>query len=147
MKNKLVFILVFAAVLFSQNSAEAQKISISYNGEPVTAKKDTCAQMTLFTAKYHDGKTYLHWNVKDQQCDGIYVLLRSFDGKNYSMFGKKEGVGVPISVPIAYYFQDEDPQEGITYYKVIHVSENKDYLSSDAIKILIEGHSELTAIR
>lgn len=98
-------------------------------------QKDTVAQLIRFTGKYAEGKTYLHWSVANQHVDGIYVVYRSLDNVSYTVLGQKQGIGVPISAPIAYYFQDPYPYAGTTYYKLIHFSQDATCLTSDVLEV------------
>jgi hypothetical protein len=140
MKNTTLFPLAFAVLLFSAGFSNAQNYDVVCNGgKEFSFSKDTVAQLTLFTGRYMEGKTYIHWNVACQQADGLYIIYSSRDGKDYGVVGYKRGIGVPISIPIAYYFHDEHPLEGTTYYKVIHFSMNKTYLISEKIAVTFEG--------
>jgi hypothetical protein len=139
MKNNILLPFTFAGLLLSAIPSTAQPITMSYNGQEIRVTKDTSAKLIAFNARYCEGKTYLHWDVMDQACDGLYLVYRSFDGKKYEVFGQKKGTGVPVSIPIAYYFQDENPKEGVTYYKVVHIAEDKTYLASENIYVIIDG--------
>ncbi|MBI4932022.1 MAG: hypothetical protein HY841_14785 [Bacteroidetes bacterium] len=134
MKNKILLPLAFAALLFSAPS-NAQTISVLYKGQEIAVSQDTSAQLTLFAGRYVEGKTYLHWDVKNQKCNGMYIIYRSFDGATYEVLGQKQGIGVPIASPIAYYFQDENPCCEITYYKLVHIAIDKTYLVSEEIAV------------
>lgn len=135
MKNIFLLQLAFSAMLFSAGNSNAQTVSMSYNGQEMRVSKDSLAHITLFTGRCCEGKTYLHWNVKNQQRDGLYIIYRSVDGKNYEALGYKQGVGVLISAPIAYYFQDENPRAGTTYYKLVHIAKDNTYLVSEKISV------------
>jgi hypothetical protein len=124
-----------AVVMLFSTWAVAQPVSMCYNGQEITVVKDTLAQLTTFTGKHIEGKTYLHWNVTEQKCSGIYIIYRSWDGLTFEVLGHKAGIGVPIKAPISYYFEDEKPALGLTYYKVVHISENKTYLVSSVLSI------------
>src|ERR1051326_298326 len=129
MKNKFTLPLIMAVFAACYSSAQNALVAAD------TIKKDTSAEVTLFTARYFEGKTYLHWDVKDQKCDGAYIVCRSFDGKKYESIGFKEGIGVKISAPIAYYFQDEHSCPGTTYYKLVHISKDRTYILSKEIAV------------
>lgn len=139
MKNTTLLPLAFAVLLFSAGFSNAQNYDVVCNGKEFSFSKDTVAKLTLFTGRYEQGKTNLHWNVACQQADGLYIIYSSRDGKDYDVVGYKRGIDVPISIPIAYCFQDEHPLEGTSYYKVIHFSMNKTYLISEKIAVTFEG--------
>ena len=134
MKNKFTFPLAIMLLLFA-GRINAQTVSMYYNSSEIAVLKDTAAQFTLLTGKYCEGKTYLHWDVKFQKEDGIYFIYKSSDDGEYEFLGYKKGVGVPIASPIAYYFQDENPNEGATSYMIIHIGKNKTYLTSEIIDV------------
>ena len=137
MKNKIR--LSLALVLgISFLSANAQTITINNNGTPIVLAKDTQAKMILFTAKYLEGKTYLHWDVAAQKDNGVYIIYRSTDGESYEVIGSKRGVGVQVCFPVAYYYRDEKPVDGRSYYKVIHYGMDKTYLSSVTVEVNID---------
>ena len=134
MKNKFTLPLAITLLLFA-GRINAQTVSASVDGKEITVFKDTIAQYTLFTGKYCEGKTYLHWEMKFQKENGIYFIYKSSDEGEYEFLGYKKGIGVPIVSPIAYYFQDENPNEGTTSYMVIHIGKNKTYLTSEIIGV------------
>ena len=135
MKNKILLPFAFAGLLALSNHSNAQTVSMPYNGQDITVTKDTVAQLTFFAGKNIEGKTYLHWNVKNQSCNGTYIIYRSSNDRNYEVLGHKQGVGVTIPLPIAYYYQDEHPYGGTTYYKIVHIAENKSYIMSQKISV------------
>lgn len=130
--NKIVILSSFL-ILSTCMNANAQTDSTLF--QTAILKEDSCAHITLFTAKYFEGKTWLHWNVAEQKADGHYFVLKSTDGKSFSLLGIKRGIGVPIQTPIAYYLQDESPIQGVSFYKVWHISENRTYLMSDVVTV------------
>lgn len=134
MKNTILL----AAFLLVSITAElnAQTVSIAIGDSGIAAVKDSIAQITLFTAKYKEGTTYLHWDVVNQHKGGVYLIFRSVDGGAYESIGYKQGIGVPISLPIAYYFQDQNPQSGVSSYKVVHVGMDNSYLVSKNFVIM-----------
>lgn len=135
MKNNMYFRIACIGLLIIANSLNAQTVFIYSDNKKVIPSTDTIAKIQLFTAKYVNGKIYLHWDVIDQQYNGLYIIFRSFDGKNYEAKGFVNGVGVTACVPIAYYFQDENPNKGKTYYKLVHYGNNNTCLISEVLVI------------
>ena len=109
---------------------------MSYNGKEIAVLKDTLSRFILFTGKYCEGKTYLHWEIECQKEDGIYIVYRSIDDVNYELLGSKQGIGVPVFFPISYYLQDENPPEGTVWYTLVHISKNKIYMVSEKISVV-----------
>lgn len=135
MKKSNLLPLAFIAVLFASLQSGAQTINLVINDLEIEVTKDTVAQIKSFTAKNVEGKTYLHWNVINQRADGTYVIYRSFDGENYEAIGLKDGIGVPIAEPIAYYYIDETPLDGMSFYKVIHFGKGNSFLVSNKVNV------------
>lgn len=138
MKNKILFTTGFLFISLFMNAQQAP-VSSNGNNEKEITTADTSAQLTFFAGKYFEGKTWLHWEVKNQSCDGMYLIYRSADGKEWEIIGRKEGIGVPVEIPIAYYLQDEHPHTGTNYYRLVHISKDKTYLVSEKISIEAEG--------
>lgn len=138
MKNISLLLIGLAPLVFSPELVNAQAVSASSGSEEIIVTEDTLARLSLFTGKYAEGTTYLHWNAVNQQVSGIYIIYRSADGINYEALGHKQGIGVSISMPIGYYFQDRNPNAGTTHYKLVHFSEDNTYLASERISVTID---------
>lgn len=138
MKNTIALKIASATLLFSAMLSSAQTYEVASNGKQFAFFKDTVAQIKSFTGKNSEGKTYLHWNVACQHSDGLYIIYSSLNDKDYDVVGYKRGIGVPISTPVAYYFEDEHPMEGTTYYQIVHLSMNKTYMISEKISVIFE---------
>lgn len=134
-KNKILLQFAFTGIMFSANILDAQKISMLCEDKEVYASKDTCALIIVFKGRYCEGKNYLRWSVKDQQRDGLYIIYRSVDGRCFEVLGQIKGDGVPISIPIGYYFKDEKPHAGTNYYMLVHRTKEKTFLMSEIISI------------
>jgi len=137
MENKILLPLTFTAMIFAAQQLSAQTVNFVINDLEIEVTKDTVAHIKSFTGKHYEGKTYLNWNVTDKHTDGTYVIYRSSDGKNYEVIGLKNGIGVPISSPIAYYFTDESPCDGTSTYKIFHFGINNSFLVSDKVNVTI----------
>jgi hypothetical protein len=98
-------------------------------------KTDTVAKLASFSGQYNTGKIYLKWTVANQHADGLYLVYRSADGINYENIGNKQGVGVPISKEIAYFFIDNRPFAKTAHYKIIHIGNNQTFLYSDQLTV------------
>lgn len=147
MKNILTVFCAVNSMLLLTASLHAQIINVSCKGNDIEFSKDTVAGLKLFTGVTREGKTYLHWDVTNQHSNGVYIIYRSLDGENYSLAGQKTGIGVPISQDIAYYFTDDFSYSGTIYYKLLHVSENKNFILSETIALSAENTNYLTGIK
>lgn len=146
MKNYLLP-LVFAAYALYPAHTAAQSIPGEYPANTAELTKDTLAQLTRFTAKVAEGKTYLHWRVSGQQSDGIYAVYRSLDGEKYVVVGQKKGIGICEPVEIGYYLIDDFSYNGTVYYKLMHVSKEQSYLLSGSIQVPARSKDILTATK
>ena|ERR1035437_2256738 len=100
---KTLLSILFA--ILSANYADAQlTVGIVKDGKETTMRADTTAHITSFTAKIVSGNTYLKWTVAGLKQDGVFVVYRSSDGRNYSIIGNKTAIGVSINKDIVYYF-------------------------------------------
>ncbi|MBI3500763.1 MAG: hypothetical protein HY063_03125 [Bacteroidetes bacterium] len=132
---KKLFAIACAVFLLGNTNAKAQLVYVSKGGDSTRYVEDSIAEIKLFTATYNEGKVYLKWLVANQHADGTYIIFRSSDGKNFETIGTKNGIGVPISNDIAYYFTDENPCAKTAYYKLLHIGSAPTYLLSEAINI------------
>ena len=136
MKPKILFlVLILSAAMPDITSAQA--LSVQVEGEQFV--NDTNATITSFSGKQNSGKIYLKWTVVNQHSDGLYLVYRSTDGVNFENIGNKPGVGVPISKEMTYYFMDNTPVLGTAYYKIVHMGNNKTFLSNDKIAVCCEN--------
>lgn len=135
MKNLSSLPFIFVPLLLATTAAMAQTAVTPCSESQQTVSTDTLARFTLFTGIFLEGKTYLHWDTRDQQCDGIYTVYRSQDGMKFETVGHRKGVGVPISLPIAWYLQDQDPPAGTSWYKVVHQASDNTCLASKIISV------------
>jgi hypothetical protein len=137
----LVFCIAFGGLIFKTSRLNAQIPSVACIVNSVDFYKDTIAEWKLFSGRNLEGKTYLHWNVANQHTDGVYIIYRSLDGEHYTPAGQKSGIGVPVSIDIAYYFIDNFSSNSTVYYKLLHISKMNTYVLSDVINIPVDPKS------
>lgn len=133
MKKQMNFLFT---LLLAASTAFAQGGFPSTGVDTLTLEKDTITELKVFSAVYNSGNVYLKWIVSNQHTDGTYVILRSTDNKTFDPIGFKEGVGVPVSSDIAYYFKDESPCHSTLYYRLLHIGVSPSYVLSKSIVIL-----------
>src|SRR5687768_10957151 len=114
-KYAIVFFILF---IFFKINLYAQCIPFA-PGSGGLLSKDTVAELKSFSAQHNSGSVYLKWVVANQHCDGIYIVYRSAGGLEYELIGKKQGIGVPVSNDIAYYFKDTSPLMGMATYIIL----------------------------
>lgn len=128
LRTPLITILI-VAYSFICNS---QTLTLSAVGSDIKFSHDTTAEITSFTCKRNDGKTYLQWDIMNLKNNGTFIIYRSTDGENFQSIGTKKGVGVPISKEIAYYFVDTTaPYQA--YYRLVFIANNNSYFSSNIL--------------
>lgn len=138
MKNKINLLVIIFLLNAIGIPAMAQKESVVGNEWQLSS--DTAAKLGSFTGRYLAGKVYLKWTIAGQQQDGIYLIYRSIDGVNYENIGSKQGIGVPISKDIAYYFTDDKFfVSGTKYYRLVHVNKSLTYLASECVVVTDEN--------
>lgn len=141
MKNKILLPLaIVLVVLFAPHSiAQTKLIQLT-----ATNSSETLPELTAFTGKHLKGTTYLHWEVCNQDLDGYYAVYRSYDGENFTLLGGKQGIGVKLPIEIAFYFQDENPEQETSYYKLAYITKDKTFYPS-AIVTVIKPVSEFSS--
>jgi uncharacterized protein YjhX (UPF0386 family) len=120
MKTTIIY-LAFLSILLIAFPAHIRSQVLDFNskGGSIFLGKDSAAKITSLNCKNTNGKTFLEWGVTGLTNNGLFIIYRSNDKKNYRPIGVKKGVGVPIPNEIAYYFID-DSARGKTdcYYKL-----------------------------
>jgi hypothetical protein len=74
--------------------------------------------LTSFTAISVDQNILLNWETASEQDNDYFEVLRSTDGKKFSLVGKVNGAGNSTSVK-NYSLVDENPFSGVSYYKLV----------------------------
>ena len=88
-----------------------------------------------FKVRLINGKAYTQWQVKGEREDGLFIIERSTDGKEYEQVGFKQGVGVPIYTPILYCWIDENPISDDAQYRLAKVYEDGRYYYSEVVGV------------
>lgn len=140
MKNHLPIACTISLILAASCFSSAQSLELLPEGSNQFSK-DTVAEMKSFSAQYNSGNIYLKWVVSKEKYDGIYVIYRSADGENFVRIGFKKGIGVPIDKDIAYFFTDNEPVLGNSYYKILFIGDDKSYLDSSRIEIIHDNNA------
>ncbi len=73
---------------------------------------------------FNANKVYINWMVKGEQNDGVYLIERSIDGKEFTAIGYKEVIA--SSLELLYSWIDTSPIEGSSYYRISRVGQNYD---------------------
>ncbi|HHZ64201.1 MAG TPA: hypothetical protein EYN38_04495 [Flavobacteriales bacterium] len=79
------------------------------------------------------GKVYTHWHVNGEKENGLFIVERSTNQRDYEQIGIKRGIGVQIENKILYCWVDEDPMEGVCWYRLLKVYEDGRYYYSQPV--------------
>lgn len=96
------------------------------------------------TAK--DCKALLEWETGMEQDNSHFVVERSVNGSDFESIGRVAAAGYSFSTK-AYQFTDENPAEGINYYRIRQVDFNNKSTSSDVKSVRILCRENQTAIK
>ncbi len=87
-----------------------------------------------FKAVYQDGVVQLGWQTATERDNDYFVIEKSTDLKNFVRVAKVAGAGTSTAV-IAYEMRDEEPYEGVSYYRIKQVDFN-DELTYSTIEVV-----------
>ncbi|MEP7170914.1 MAG: T9SS type A sorting domain-containing protein, partial [Bacteroidota bacterium] len=99
-------------------------------------------ELIRFTAKAVDNKkAELTWMTASEINNDYFTVLRSDDGLNFEPIGRVGGNGTTTSVS-KYYFTDEKPFKGNSYYKLLQTDFNNKTTESEirSVNIFAEGN-------
>ena len=74
-------------------------------------------QLTDFTAEIYNENVTLQWTTSSEENNDYFEILRSQNGLTYEVVGRVDGSGT-TSVTSVYRFEDKNPLENISYYKL-----------------------------
>jgi len=129
---KIGYLLFF---LFPLTSSAQQIVvnTMANEGQEVPLKRDSVMRIVSFSAKQVSDTAYLSWKVQDMHNNGVFILYRSGDGKNFNVIGTKNVYGIPAKSQIAHYFKDTSCGGGIKFYRLVYISSISEYLISEKI--------------
>jgi hypothetical protein len=90
--------------------------------------------LTSFTGKAVDQNVLLNWETASEQDNDYFEVLRSADGKKFTVIAKVDGAGNSTSVK-NYSLVDENPFAGTNYYKLIQHDFDGKTSESDVISV------------
>jgi hypothetical protein len=130
----LIAILALAATQSLNAQSVSQSSSTLLNRGKLTA--DTLNTFISFSPVHLDGKTYVRWLVKNDKKDGVFVVERSEDGKEFEALGFRDRVGTQLLVNLFYSYVDEEPLPGENHYRVMQVGADNSYRYSSVVKVV-----------
>jgi hypothetical protein len=109
----IVLFLGIFVFLFSSRTFAQQNTNISPSENKVAPSK-----ILKFTSTSESGKVYINWVVSGETKDGLYIIERSADGNVFNRIGIKEGIGTELPIELLYSWVDEEPLNGLSYYRL-----------------------------
>lgn len=94
--------------------------------------EDKISPFAQSVVKNCSGKNYLHWEVRDDSKDGIFVIERSENGSDFKTVGFKNRIGTAVP-RLSYYY--EDKAGGAVFYRILAIGEDGSYKYSDILKV------------
>ncbi|HEY8402484.1 MAG TPA: T9SS type A sorting domain-containing protein [Cytophagaceae bacterium] len=88
-----------------------------------------------FTGLWKDNQVSLQWQTHVEKNVSHFIVYKSIDGSNFEEIGIVEAVGNTHNIT-TYYFNDENPIEGINYYKIKEVDIDGRFDFSTTIHLL-----------
>jgi len=79
--------------------------------------------MVSFKAKKQENSILLNWVTASEQNNHHFDILRSADGTTFKVIGTEKGNGT-TSNSIKYQYEDNNPLQGVSYYKLRQVDYN-----------------------
>lgn len=101
------------------HSADAM-IATQYDGQMLTAGATSSPlpiELLYFQAKRVGDAIHLAWETATEENNALMAVERSKDGRSFAEIGQRKGHGT-TSVPQYYRFVDEQPLNGINYYRL-----------------------------
>jgi hypothetical protein len=93
-----------------------------------------------FTAKPQTSRVRLDWSTASEENNDYFTIERSIDGEHFYELFRKQGAGV--STTNLYYFgYDNQPVEGISYYRLKQTDYNGQFAYSDIESVNFNGKS------
>lgn len=110
------------------NGVEVQSLNI------LNMKEHSVASLTvympivisLWKASNLDNSVLLEWSTASEENNDYFTIERSFNGVSWVAIGKVNGAGT-TTVENFYSFEDKEPVEGISYYRLKQTDYNGEY--------------------
>ncbi|MFL5728886.1 MAG: sugar-binding protein [Cytophagaceae bacterium] len=107
---------------------------------PVSSCNPMPVTLITFTGDYENGNVVLSWATATEINNSKFIIERSGDLSAWNAIGEKTGAGNTTSI-VHYSFADDEPLEGIAYYRLKQVDVNGNFVYSNIIAVGIEPQS------
>ena len=111
--------------------------SSSCGSNPVAVTLAPCpapVKLVNFIAKQANGITVLNWQTASEVNNNYFIVERSVDGINFTPIGRVQGAG-NSTTPQGYNFNDSQPVDGTSYYRLAQVDDNGDITYSAIVAV------------
>jgi hypothetical protein len=95
-------------------------------------------ELTSFTATPNQKTVDLTWSTATEENNAYFEVQSSVDGRNFETIGQVEGAGTTYEVQ-AYTFTDENPSNGVNYYRLRQVDFDGGFEYHKVISIVMNG--------
>ncbi|HNR20343.1 MAG TPA: T9SS type A sorting domain-containing protein [Bacteroidia bacterium] len=118
-------------------TVEVKNVSLG-NYWTIAAKQNTTLQsaFNVFDATLQNKEVLLDWSFNNEQAGDVYTIERSEDGLTFSELDDVDGTGSS-----AYDYNDTNPLEGISYYRVKQKAVSGSYTYSEIRQISNQLHA------
>lgn len=90
--------------------------------------------MKYFDGRLDNNQTMLRWETLSEVNNKMFVIERSIDGDNFEPIGSVNGIGNSV-INHVYDFVDQNPIDGVNYYRLKQVDFDERYEYSDIIQV------------
>ena len=135
LKHIVAFIILLSLMQFTPASYSHDQ-ALNEEVLDITPREIENTTLIDFKAIYNTFYVFLKWRVENETEDGLFIIKRSSDTKNFKTIKFKQGIGVSISFPLLYCSIDEYPLEGTNYYRLVKTYQDGRYYYSDVVKLV-----------
>lgn len=121
-------------ICFSNYSSVSTVVPLQFGGTAIVACEPLLlpVELTRFEAESGLNRILLEWETASETNNMGYSIERSWDLKHWSGIGEVAGAGT-VAVSSLYSFVDDDPREGINYYRLVQTDFNGDTQRSEVV--------------
>jgi hypothetical protein len=91
-------------------------------------------ELLSFSGNCDGNATTLKWSIATETNNDFFSVEKSIDGIGYSVIGSIDGAGNSLQT-LNYSFNDDNPKEGISYYRLKQTDLDGKYKYSDVISV------------
>ncbi len=133
----------FSTVLNNSASQAANRFMLVFNNQ----NQQLPVKLISFNAnKTKQNLVELNWSTTSEKLNKHFEIERSMDGKVFESIGLVNGNGNSTAL-IKYNFIDQNPSNGINYYRLKQVDYNGEYTNSNVVLIDLSGNKLSATIK